>query len=200
MRWSTPIYLLVGAVCGASLLGPGTRDAQADILVMDATVTGMQVSYCLQVDTTESIRAVDAGTPPADYSRFTIFDFPGFIPGSNVQPPGWEFSTSLLGPTPPDFMGDDPALLNLTWSYTGAVPIPPGSLLGIFSVGSTLPFTALGTYSVQADIPGGGMHTYDLHLNAILVPAAVPEPSSWLLLIIGLTVLGTLANASTQRR
>ena len=31
---------------------------------------------------------------------FTIYDFGNFLAGSNLQPVGWTFSSSLLGTTP----------------------------------------------------------------------------------------------------
>src|SRR6476646_7955718 len=50
----------------------------------------------------------------ADY--FTIYDFAGFIPGSNVQPTGWAFQSLNVGSTPSDTIPTDKAgVQNLTW-------------------------------------------------------------------------------------
>ena len=65
---------------------------------------------------------------------FTIYDFGPFIAGSNIQPTGWTFSSSLVtappsGTLPPD----NPNISNLTWTYTGSTPIS-ASNIGPFSV------------------------------------------------------------------
>ena len=72
---------------------------------------------------------VEAG----DY--FTIYDFGSLIVGSNLQPADWTFSSSLLGITPATVIPmDDPNVLNITWTYTGATPLTGPQFLGIFSV------------------------------------------------------------------
>src|ERR1700731_3444055 len=66
---------------------------------------------------------------------FTIYDFGPFIAGSNVQPSGWTFSSSLV--TMPPFLTnppDNPTLENLTWIYGGATTLPSGTSVGPFSV------------------------------------------------------------------
>jgi hypothetical protein len=66
---------------------------------------------------------------------FTVYDFGSFVAGSNMQPTGWTFSSSLVGTNPPLVLPtDNPAILNLTWTYTGATPINGSALLGQFSV------------------------------------------------------------------
>src|ERR1700730_7782287 len=76
---------------------------------------------------------------------FTIYDFGPFISGSNVQPSGWTFSSSLLTSPPPGInVPDNPSLANLTWTYTGSVTIPTGSSVGPFSV------TVAGTQFLEA--------------------------------------------------
>jgi len=66
---------------------------------------------------------------------FTIYDFGTFVTGSNTQPTGWTFSSSLIGITPSRVAPkDNPSLLNLTWTYTGATPITGSAALGIFSI------------------------------------------------------------------
>jgi len=66
---------------------------------------------------------------------FTVYDFGNFVSASNVQPSNWTFSSSLQGTNPPLVLpNDNPALLNLTWTYMGDTPIDGSSLIGIFSV------------------------------------------------------------------
>ena len=66
---------------------------------------------------------------------FTIYDFGPFLSLSNHQPAGWTFSSSLTGTNPSLVVPtDNPALLNLTWTYTAATPINGAASLGDFSV------------------------------------------------------------------
>jgi hypothetical protein len=66
---------------------------------------------------------------------FTIYDFGNFASGSNLQPTGWAFSSSLVGTSPSLVLPvDNPSILNLTWTYTGTTPINGSALLGDFSV------------------------------------------------------------------
>jgi hypothetical protein len=76
---------------------------------------------------------VDQTVQPGDF--FTIYDFGNFVTGSNNQPVGWTFSSALSGKNPALVtVTDNPAILNLTWTYNGAAPINGSSPLGIFSV------------------------------------------------------------------
>jgi len=76
---------------------------------------------------------VDQMVKPGDF--FTIYDFGTFNPGSNLQPAGWTFSSALTGQNPSlVVVTDNPALLNLTWVYTGTTTINGAQALGDFSV------------------------------------------------------------------
>ncbi|MEP6602483.1 MAG: hypothetical protein ABJB69_00885 [Spartobacteria bacterium] len=76
---------------------------------------------------------IDQMVTTGDY--FTLYDFGAFTAGSNMQPAGWTFFSSLLGTTPAQVNAtDNPSLLNLTWTYTGATPITGSAFLGNFSV------------------------------------------------------------------
>jgi len=114
------------AVC-ATLLS-----ARADIIpTLDpnppaATVGGFTWNYSANV-------TVDQMVTTGDY--FTIYDFGNFLAGSNLQPVGWTFSSSLVGTTPGLVNPTDNAsLLNLTWTYIGEQPIVGSALAGQFSV------------------------------------------------------------------
>ena len=66
---------------------------------------------------------------------FTIYDFGPFVLGSNTQPAGWTFSSSLSASAPPNTSPpNDPTLADLIWTYTGSATIPTGSHLSGFSV------------------------------------------------------------------
>ncbi len=71
---------------------------------------------------------VDQAVEPGDY--FAIYDFGNLIPGSNVQPAGWSFTSLLVGTTPGTVLpkGDRNAF-NLTYTGTGTLTNP---MLSIF--------------------------------------------------------------------
>jgi hypothetical protein len=83
------------------------------------TTGGFTWNYAVDVNPTTNIEHGDF---------FTIYDFGTFVPGSNVQPTGWTFSSALTGvtpsPMPPTVIPvDNPSIANLTWTYTGTTPI-----------------------------------------------------------------------------
>jgi hypothetical protein len=137
---------------------------------------------------------------------FTIYDFGPFISGSNVQPAGWTFSSSLVtappsGINPPD----DPKLLNLTWTYTGTATIPTGSTVGPFSV--TVAGTQFGevaqtrnSYFAAQATRANGIHagTKIGNVGQIPVPTAIPEPTTLSLLALG--GAGAVARGLRRRR
>lgn len=105
--------------------------ARADIIPTlsgspSATSGGFTWNYAANV-------TVDQMVTTGDF--FTIYDFGTFNAGSNLQPAGWTFSSSLLGINPSLVNPtDNPNILNLTWTYTGTTPINGAALLGDFSV------------------------------------------------------------------
>lgn len=110
-------------------------------------------------------------------SFFTIYDFGNFTPGSNTQPAGWTFSSSLVGTTPNGIAAnDDPNIANLTWTYNGATPINGSALLGDFSVVSSTNVVKDGEFAAQATATGQG--SIDVNKNNVGVP--VPEMSALL--------------------
>ncbi len=129
---------------------------------------------------------------------FTIYDFGSIIPFSNVQPAGWVFSTSLTGVTPPKTLPpDNPALLNLTWTYTGSTALSGGpigpfqvQIAGIQTGTRSSYFAAQGTKITDPPFTTIG------NVGAIVVP--VPEPST-IALIIGTGGLGLVGRAISRR-
>jgi len=116
----------------AAILAMGllaTTSARADIIpsFVGSSPSGNTTVWSYQIDIT-----VDEQVTSGDF--FTIYDFGHFIAGSSVQPSGWTFSSSLVGPTPAGVVPpDDPTLENLTWTYTGTT-IPTSSGIGPFSI------------------------------------------------------------------
>ena len=168
--------------------GVGTTDARAGLLPVTATVTpdggNFRWSYGVVLTTDNFIK-------PGDY--FTIYDFAGFVPGSEVTPAGFTFSTAMVGPTPDRITPDDsPSVLNLTWTYNG--PQITGQVgLGNFMALSTYGNSADGFFTARThrDVDGRvDSNITDTPIPVPTAPPAVPEPATLLLLGIGLPLAG----------
>lgn len=127
-------------------------------------------------------------------NRFTIYDFAGYIPGSERSPDGWTFGLANVGPTPAETDPvDDPAVPNLSWTYSGPTVVG-GVMLGDFGASSTFfdatpaYFTAT-TWTLKDRV--------DTNITTTLVPVAaggptVPEPTTLLLAALGLPLAGVV--------
>ena len=182
--------LLLMGVVGMGVLAMGARAARADIIphLISMTPDGPNFRWTYEVDLTNDER-VD---PTKNTAFFTIYDFAGLVPGTNMQPANWAFSSALVGPTPPKTLpNDDPSIPNLTWSYTGAAVIGPGPMnLGDFSADSiystktSVDFTALATKNSVDDEDGKSIQ----NVGSVAAPF-VPEPCTMALLGLGVAPL-----------
>ncbi len=163
--------------------------AEAGLLPVSATPTLQQdgnTRYTYGVVLTS-----DSTLKTGDY--FTIYDFAGLVPQSNVQPANFTLSVSNVGRTPPGTVpANDATLPDLTWTYTGAATLIGQTGLNNFSVVSTnapsqttTEFTAL----THRQIDGQP----DSNITETLVPGSgsaittgVPEPATLALFAIGL--------------
>src|SRR2546430_15932022 len=104
--------------------------ARGDIIPTLSSVTGSSPTFTWNYAANVT---VDQTVNTGDF--FTIYDFGSIAPGSNTQPTGWTFSQALVGPTAAlTSPTDNPSILNLTWTYSGASPIVGSAALGMFSV------------------------------------------------------------------
>jgi hypothetical protein len=183
---------LVGVAVG---ILTARADINANFQSTSNTATSTLWNYSINVTSLQEAR-------PGNY--FTIYDFGNIIPGSNVQPANWTFSTSLVGATPAQINApDDPTILNLTWTYNGPV-IPTETLnIGPFQVAIDGPgrtqfrnsyFAGQGTMA-----SGPNANTVIGNIAPIVVPTQVPEPSTFAL-IFGMGGLGFVGRAITRRR
>ena len=137
---------------------------------------------------------------------FTIYDFGPFILGSNTQPAGWTFSSSLSASAPPNTNPpNNPSLADLTWTYTGSATIPTGTNLSGFSVTQatsifqSAPPTRLGFFGAQATRGTGPLTgTKISNVGNVPVPVAVPEPTT--LSLLALAGAGSLLRKIRRRK
>src|SRR3954462_13293091 len=114
---ATPHTHMRKAILGFITIGATILAAHGDIIptlnpgTPAATSGGFLWNYGVNV-------TVDQQVNTGDF--FTIYDFGTFNAGSNLQPANWAFSSSLTGTNPSLVLPtDNPALANLTWTYTG---------------------------------------------------------------------------------
>jgi hypothetical protein len=148
-----------------------------------ATTGGFLWNYSANV-------TVDQKVTTGDY--FTIYDFGNFLAGSNLQPVGWTFSSSLVGTTPGLVNPTDNAsLLNLTWTYIGEQPIVGPNPLGQFSVVNDTNQLTTAFFAAEAT-RSTGPNTDSKVDNVGHVSVPVPEMSA-LLPILSICVAGLLS-------
>ena len=138
-------------------------------------------NYSINITTDEQVTTGDF---------FTIYDFGPFIAGSNVQPTGWTFSSSLVTAPPANTNPpDNPGLANLTWTYTGATTITSGTHLGPFAVTQPtatfqeVPSTQQGFFAAKAT-RNDGSNSKISNVGNVPVPVPVPEPTTMTLLAL----------------
>jgi len=140
---------------------------------------------------------VDQLVEPGDY--FTIYDFGSLIPGSNIQPSDWSFTSLLLGTTPATVLPrDNPTIPNLTWSYNGTTPIAGSAFIGTFSVLSAtdqLRTDFFAAHATRSSAPTAG--TKIDNIGMVSVP--VPEMSA-LAPIVGVCGFGAIGYLRAQLR
>ena len=130
---------------------------------------------------------------------FVLYDFAGFVPGSQDHPADFSFSKAAVtadhGRTNPN---DNADIDNLVWTYTGATTLTGTTGLGEFSALSTLP-EATGDIDFTSKTHIEDKNGVQIPFDAITstkgpcgvpdptpTPPGVPEPSSLLLLAAGL--------------
>lgn len=138
----------------------------------------------------------DVQVNPGD--SFTIYDFAGLVGGSIVSPVDWSFSSS--GATPPPLgtnPTDDPALPNLTFTYSGANPIVGQQGLGNFWALSDYDTVGAGDFTSSSHLQVDGR--VENNITGTDVPTSpdeppppndTPEPATLALFGLGLPVVG----------
>jgi hypothetical protein len=181
----------IGLIAVAAAIG-----ARADIIPTlnpgspAAAPGGFKWNYSTNVTVDQTVNTGDF---------FTIYDFGNFVAGSNLQPAGWTFSSSLVGTNPSLVTPtDSPSLMNLTWTYTGSAPIPGSSVLGDFSVVAATSQLRTSNFAAQATRSSGpDAGTKIDNVGQVSVP--VPEMSA-LLPILSVCGAGLAASVPSLLR
>jgi hypothetical protein len=183
---------IIAAVALAAITAP--TPARAGLVPVQVSITpeaGMyRYTYAIVLPT-------DAILRPGDY--FTIYDFDGFVPGSNMasgapNSADWAFTATNVGPTPSGVGPDDnPAIQNLSWKYNGPeINIDASVGLGNFWALSLYPTTTDSWFTASTGSVSGQTDS-NITPTTVPVPTApppgVPEPTTLLLAGLGLPLV-----------
>jgi hypothetical protein len=191
--------MIKSVILGIIAIGATIVVAHADIIptlspsAPAPTVGGFTWNYSVNV-------TLDQRVTTGDF--FTIYDFGSFTDGSNLQPLGWTFSSALTGITPSQVLPtDNPALLNLTWTYTGATEINGAAALGNFSVVAATDQLRASDFAAEATRNGGPDDGTKVgNVGQISVP--IPEMSalSPILSICGAGIVASIPSLLRRRK
>lgn len=183
----TRFAIVAAALAGAAL------SARADIIPTFTSDPAVGSNFKWNYSTSVTL---DQRVDPGDF--FTIYDFKGLVPGTNTQPTGWTFSSSLLGTTPGRVaVNDDPNVPNLTWTYNGPSQTGPMDL-GTFSALSKFNLLSKDDFAAQAT-RSTGPNTGSKIDNVGTVSVPVPEMSA-LLPIVAVCSVGAMSVLFRRRR
>lgn len=177
------LFLLLTAVAGASV----TADLDGGA---PATVSPGTNRYTYTMTLAGDV--MQAG----DY--FVLYDFYGYKPGSMTAPSVVNWTTddsATSGPYPGAPTTDSPSVTNLLWTYKGSSISAVNSpvILGRFSADSSVPYTGR--------IPFAGWHTgAGSYYSSPFGPIATPEPSTAVLLAVGVAGLAFLHRRRSRNR
>ena len=202
----------------AALLAMAASPAAATILILSAPTitTNGPADFTWEYDVIlgAGSELLPPGSPCASTipggicdGLLTVFDFEGYIGGSiSTTAAGWtSLVPAAIGVTPLGLSPADGAALNLSWAYTGTVPVvagPAALLLGTVSARSTFGNFSLTDYAGRSATRVAGAATRSSNLDATLAPSAVmsfvPEPGT--VFLLGAALLGLAWLRSDRER
>lgn len=190
MRRYGTINLLAVAVVGLATLLGGATQAEAGFTITLDSVAGagpFTWSYRAQINAGDEIRTGNF---------FRVYDFYGYVPGSITAPAGWTASVANSNPTPPPNvfipLGDDAAVANLIFTYTGVATIAGPTTLFGFSAQSQFSATQNNQKNyVGRSTQASGTNAGDpVDVVGNLTVPNVPEPASVISTGLGIVLLG----------
>ncbi len=182
LKWLAPL-----AAVGLMILGGGS--ATAGLLPTSVTVFpdggNFRWQYAIVLPTDSQLKT-------GDY--FTIYDFNGFVGGTDVAPDAnWAFTTMMVGPTPPSVLPfDDPSKPNLSWKYNGPTINVGQTGLGNFMANSMYQERTESFFTARTHRSSDGRLDTNVTYTDVPVPGGmgIPEPATLLLAGLGLPLLG----------
>lgn len=193
--YSTQSRLLVLVAVLALSVGP----AFAAVIVAPPVISGSGPyvwGYDTALDGSLGGFTVKPAPPSNEQGTLIIYDFAGYIPGTEFAPAGWTFIGANVGPaiagvTPGTIVPgvDNPGVVNLAWQYTGVAIVnagPANLALGRFGAQSVFGDPTPTEYAAQdyQNLP----QTRAFNSSGTFAP--IPEPGA-LMLLAG--VFGALA-------
>jgi hypothetical protein len=183
---------LLKVLSAAVMTVAGAVLANASITVSNPVVSGggpnFTWAYGISGDGQEQLNA----TVP---TFFTIYDFAGYVAGSIFAPAGWTATTQLVGTTPSgQIIPDSPSILNLVFTYNGAIaPVPTiaAGPSGFGALSTLVQANPNGFFTYQAQ-KITNLTASDQGQGPTSVPTAIPEPLSMTMLGGGLALIGML--------
>jgi len=198
MRGLRRVTLLASLFSGLALLTFTTNTAHAGFRAdFVGTAPGLpgQTIFNYNLIFSGALERVDS-TPPSLQGFVTIYDIVGLDTNNIVVPANFtstfqNIGIDAFGTVPAT--GDNPALLNVTFRYTGATPLTTVAPLVIpgFSYQSTASLTTLGSFTGQDtnnDQTDAAFNT-PIGTSGRVQVAAVPEPASIALIGLGGVIL-----------
>jgi hypothetical protein len=192
----------IGALLSAAALFAGSA-VKADIIpVFNAatpTANGCEFSYNVNVADGSKVNTND---------YFTIYDFNGYVAGSEFAPADWLVTIQNVGVTPSgQLLTDNAGVVNLTFKYVGGAaivgPVAPVGGVGAFGAESTFCVEqAGGKYASQTHKNNPGQpdnNTLQSNQGIVVTPANIPEASSLMLLVPGLVPLGIVLRRRARK-
>jgi hypothetical protein len=192
--------LLLGAAVAFALAAP----ANAAVLTLQNVSANSPGDFTFNYQATlgpdEGVRAGD---------KFIIYDFGGYIDGS-IFSTSANLATSVENSSPSGIVApgftDDPTIANLVFTYNGPDFRNTGGPLATFdfpSIGarSTLGGTILDAFFslTTKNNPTREQNTPIYTLGSVAVPFnAIPEPTSWAMMLGGFGVIGLTARRRTR--
>jgi len=197
--WRLPLTAGLAAVCLALVAGTDAR-AGFTILLDSTTPSGANTTFNFSASIAPDDSIVSG-------NFFRVYDFNGYVGGTAVAPAGWTTSIANSNPTPPPSVllthGDDPALPNVTYTYTGAVPIVGPTTITGFSADSIYGLSTTIKDFVGQDTKATGPQAGSLvdSRGDIAVPGpAVPEPSGLITMSLGTILFGAVFAYRNRRK
>jgi len=191
-----------GAIlAAASLFIGGAVQAQLTPNFDVITPSGSNFTFNYNLDVAGAARISNG-----DY--FTLYDVNGYVAGSAFAPAAdWSITEqptgiTPIGVTPPS---DSAGVMNITYTYTGATVNGPSSMFDgadAFGFDSTTNGTHNGFFSYQNHKNNPGKpddNSRQFGGGSVVLPSAVPETSSLMLLVPGLVPFGLMLRRRVRK-